>query len=259
MPRIGFGLFENYDARRSTLHAFKAGYRLVDSAQIYGNEKQLGAAIHSSGLDRGELFIVTKCVSNTESYDATLKGIDESLENLQTSYIDLFLIHDPVAGKRRRLEIYKALLDCKATGKIRSVGVSNFNVKHIEEIKEAGYELPSINQIELHPFCQQKAIVEYCRANNIVIQAYCPILRGNLVHPAIIGVANKHVRDPAKILLRWSLQHGFVPLPKSVTPSRIQSNIDLYDFVLDADDMHALDVLDRGSKGAISWNPIDAE
>jgi len=174
-------------------------------------------------------------------------------------YIDLFLIHNPHSGRERRLETYRALQEARAAGKIRSVGVSNYGVKHLHEIQEAGFEMPSVNQIELHPFCQQKPIVDYCRKHSIVIQAYCPLIRGKMDHPTITELAEKHRRDPAHILLRWSLQKGYVPLPKSATPARINSNAQLYDFALDVDDMAQLDALDRGSKGAVSWNPVDVD
>jgi len=196
-------------------------------------------------------------VSKNHGYSRTLRGVDESLEKFGLDYIDLFLIHDPMSGTERRLETYKALQDCRKAGKIRTVGVSNYGVKHLEEIKTAGHEMPSVNQIELHPLCQQRAIVSYCMQNSIVIQAYCPIIRGKMDHPVILEVAKKHNRDPAQVLLRWSLQKGFVPLPKSTTPERIHSNAHLYDFSLDMDDMIKLDGLDQGKEGAISWNPVD--
>lgn len=258
MPLLGFGVFQNYSAKDSVLEAFKAGYRHVDSAQVYRNEAEVGAAVSASGIPRGDLFITTKCVNRTHGYDSTLKGVDASLEKFGFDYIDLFLIHDPLSGSERRLATYKALQDARKAGKIRSVGVSNYNVHHLEEIKNAGYEMPTVNQIELHPFCQQKPIVSYCLENSIVVQAYCPILRGKMDHPVIQTLAKKYDRDPAQILLRWSLQKGFVPLPKSATPSRIKTNTQLYDFVLDEGDMAGLDALDQGSEGAISWNPINA-
>ncbi|KAJ7901991.1 Aldo/keto reductase [Mycena olivaceomarginata] len=221
LPLLGFGVYQNYDARPSVLEAFRAGYRHVDSAQVYKNEDAVGAAIQESGLKREDLFITTKCVSKTHGYESTLKGVDESLVKFKL-----------------------------ATGKIRSVGVSNYGVHHLEEIKDANLELPAVNQIELHPLCQQRPIVEYCKANSIVIEAYCPIIRGQM--------DNEHNRDPAQVLLRWSLQKGYVPLPKSATPSRIHSNTKLYDFELSADEMSSLDALDRGKDGAISWNPVEA-
>ncbi|PPQ87488.1 hypothetical protein CVT25_008224 [Psilocybe cyanescens] len=260
MPMIGFGVYQNYNATVSTLEAFKAGYRLIDTAQAYRNEKHVGQAVRESGIDRSKVFVVTKCVSKTHGYETTKKGLDESLSSLEfADYIDLFLIHDPFSGKERRLETYKALLEGKAEGKIRSVGVSNFNIKHIEELREAGYELPAVNQIELHPFCQQKPIVKYCKENNIAVQAYCPIVRGKMDHPVINELATKHSREPAQILLRWSVQHGYVPLPKSEKTERIHSNVDIFGFELDDKDMQTLDALDRGKKGAVSWNPVDVD
>jgi len=267
MPLLGFGVYQNYDARPSVLEAFKAGYRHVDSAQVYRNEAEVGEAIRESGLKREDLFITTKCVSKTHGYESTLKGVDTSLAKFGLDYIDLFLIHDPFSGTKLRLETYKALLEAKRAGKIRSVGVSNYGVHHLEELKalkaeleakQVEFEMPTVNQIELHPLCQQKPIVEYCKANSIVVQAYCPIIRGNMDIDAVTKIAKKHNRDPAQILLRWSLQKGYVPLPKSATPSRIHSNAQLYDFELDTEEMSALDALDRGKAGAISWNPVNA-
>ncbi|KAF8623076.1 hypothetical protein AX15_006493 [Amanita polypyramis BW_CC] len=172
-------------------------------------------------------------------------------------YIDLFLIHDPFSGTEKRLATYRALQEAKRAGKIRSVGVSNYNICHLEEIKEAGYEQPAVNQIELHPSCQQKPIVNYCLANNIVIEAYTSLVRGRMMdHPTIVEIATKHNRDPAQILIRWSIQKGFVPLSKSVTPERIRSNTQVFDFELAVEDMASLDSLDKGDAGAVTWNPI---
>ncbi|EPQ53241.1 Aldo/keto reductase [Gloeophyllum trabeum ATCC 11539] len=258
MPLLGFGVYQNYNAKPACLEAFKAGYRHVDSAQVYRNEADVGAAVKESGLDRGDLFITTKCASKTHGYESTLKGVDESLARFDFNYIDLFLIHDPLSGPEKRMETYRALLESQKAGKIRTVGVSNYGVRHLEEIKNAGLPMPAVNQIELHPFCQQKPIVSYCREHSIVVQAYCPIIRGNMRDPVIQELASKHNRDPAQVLLRWSLQRGFVPLPKSATPARIHSNAKLYDFELSSEDMGKLDALDKGKDGAISWNPVDA-
>ncbi|KAJ7783333.1 NADP-dependent oxidoreductase domain-containing protein [Mycena metata] len=258
MPLLGFGVYQNYDAKPSVLEAFRAGYRHIDSARAYKNEKEVGDAVRESGLKREDLFITTKCISKTHGYESTLKTVDESLSSFGFDYIDLYLIHDPLSGAERRLATYKALLEAKAAGKIRTVGVSNYGIHHLEEIKNANFELPSVNQIELHPLCQQKPIVEYCKANSIVVQAYCPIIRGKMDNEAVTKLATKYNRDPAQILLRWSLQKGFVPLPKSATPSRIQSNTQLYDFELNAEEMASLDALDLGKDGAISWNPVEA-
>ncbi|EED78016.1 predicted protein [Postia placenta Mad-698-R] len=226
MPRLGFGVYQNYTTTESVREALLVGYRLA-----YRNEAHVGAAWKGSDLPRGEVFLSGR------------------LSNKKYTYIDLFLIHDPMSGCDRRLQTYKALQDAQRAGKIRSIGVSNYGVHHLEEIRAAGYTMPSVNQIELHPFCQQKAIVSYCSAHSIVVQAYCPILRGKMDHP--------YHKEAAQILLRWSLQKGFVPLPKSATPERIRSNIQLYDFSLDDDAMTRLNALDKGKEGALSWNPVD--
>ncbi|KAI0779753.1 Aldo/keto reductase [Fomes fomentarius] len=259
MPRIALGVYQNYTTHESVLEAFRAGYRHVDTAQAYRNEAHVGTAFWESGLNRNEVFITTKCISKTHGYDSTLRAVDVSLDRLKMEYIDLYLIHDPFKGKELRLQTYRALLDAQRAGKIRSVGVSNFGIRHLEEIRLAGLNTPSVNQIELHPFCQQRPIIAYCSEHGIEVQAYSPLVRGKMDHPVFNQVAEKHMRDPAQILLRWSLQHGYTPLPKSANPIRIRSNRDLYDFALDEEDMESLDGLDKGKAGAVTWNPVDAE
>ncbi|KAF9074061.1 NADP-dependent oxidoreductase domain-containing protein [Rhodocollybia butyracea] len=259
MPVLGFGVFRNYEARPACVEAFKVGYRHIDSAQTYRNEAAVGEAVRESGLNRSDVFITTKCVSGDHGYRETLWGVDVSLRLFGFEYLDLFLIHDPMSGRDKRLATYQALLECKTAGKIRTIGVSNYNIKHLEEIRLAGYEMPAVNQIELHPLCQQKPIVEYCQKHSIVVQAYCPIIRGQIDHEVFSSIAVKHNRDPAQILLRWSLQKGYVPLPKSATPARIRSNAQVFDFELDDDDMARLDTLDKGKAGGVSWNPIDVD
>ncbi|KAI0790713.1 Aldo/keto reductase [Abortiporus biennis] len=257
MPLLGFGVYQNYTTRESVLEAFKAGYRHVDSAQVYRNEAHVGQAVHESGLKREDLFITTKCVSKTHGYESTLQGVDASLERFGFDYIDLFLIHDPYSGTEKRLATYRALLEAKRVGKIRTVGVSNYGIHHMEEIRNEGLETPAVNQIQIHPFCQQREIVKYCQDHGIVVQAYSPLARGNMDDPVIQSIAQKHSRDPAQILIRWSLQKGYVPLPKSANPARIWSNAKVYDFELDQDDMTKLDGLDRGKEGSVTWHPVD--
>jgi len=150
-------------------------------------------------------------------------------------------------------------LAAKKAGKLRSVGVSNYNVKHLEEITEAGLEMPSVNQVELHPYCQQRSIVEYCRAHGIIVQAYTPLVRGKFENLVLQELSKKYGKDPAQILIRWSLQHGFVPLPKSQNPDRVRSNIDVFGFEISKEDIDRLDELDRGKEGAVTWNPIDVD
>ncbi|KDQ53613.1 hypothetical protein JAAARDRAFT_49769 [Jaapia argillacea MUCL 33604] len=267
MPLLGFGVAYGYGGnyvnpsiatKPCVLEAFKAGYRHIDTAQVYSNEAEVGQAFRASGLKREDVFITTKIYSSSHGYHSTIGAVSSSLARIGLEYIDLYLIHDPSSGSSGRLATYQALLDLQKQGRIRSVGVSNYGVKHLEEITQAGHPLPSVNQIELHPFCQQKEIVSYCEANSIAVQAYCPIIRGKLDDPTILEVAKKYEKDPAQILLRWSLQRGFIPLPRSSKPGRINSNARLYDFELTGEDMAKLDILDRGKAGSISWNPIDA-
>ncbi|KZT24196.1 Aldo/keto reductase [Neolentinus lepideus HHB14362 ss-1] len=233
--------------------------RYIDTAQVYSNEAEVGQAFRASGFDREEVFLTTKIYSASHGYDSTLSAVDASLGRMDLDYVDLYLIHDACSGTERRLATYKALLDCRDRGKIKSVGVSNYGVKHLEEIKKAGYEMPVVNQIELHPLCQQKEVVTYCRDNAIAVQAYCPIMRGKLSHPVILEIANEYQKDPAQIVLRWSIQRGFTPLPRSSKFERIWSNAQIFDFELNKTDMDRLDALDRGKAGSISWNPIDVD
>ncbi|KAF8523333.1 NADP-dependent oxidoreductase domain-containing protein [Hysterangium stoloniferum] len=258
MPVLGFGVYANYNTKESCLEAFKAGYRHVDTAQAYKSEAHVGDAVHESNLRREDIFVTTKCVSKTHGYESTLKGVDASLERFRFKYIDLWLIHDPFSGKEKRLATYRALQEAKQDGKIRNVGVSNYGVHHLEELKAAGYHMPAVNQIELHPFCQQKPIVEYCRSHSIVVQAYSPLRRGKLDDPTLSKIAERNNRTTAQIMIRWSLQKGFVPLPKSEKTERIFGNTDVFDWSLSKQDMEELDGLDKGKDGAVTWNPVHA-
>ncbi|KZS89253.1 Aldo/keto reductase [Sistotremastrum niveocremeum HHB9708] len=260
IPLLGLGVYQNIEeCLPASLAALNAGYRHIDSAVMYRNEDQVGEALKQSKLKREEVFLTTKISSRYHGYDTTAKLVDTSLAKFGTNYIDLYLIHDPLSGKAKRLDTWKALVDAKKAGKIRSIGVSNYSGKHIDEIKAEGLELPSVNQIELHPLCQQKPIVEYCKANGILVEAYCPIIRGQFDQPVFHELASKYKKDPAQVLIRWSLQKGFSPLPKSAHAERIKSNADVYDFELSSEDVAKLDALDKGDAGAISWNPVNAD
>ncbi|TFY54034.1 hypothetical protein EVJ58_g9098 [Rhodofomes roseus] len=280
MPLLGLGVYLNNECFPACVAALKHGYRHIDSARLYHNEAEVGRAVRESGVPRGEVFVTSKIGSGSgeHGYESTLKAVDSSLQRFGFDYLDLYLIHDPLSGKQKRLETWRALLEAKKAGKLRTVGVSNYGVKHLEEIREAGLEAPAVNQIELQPFCQQKEIVAYCSKNNIFIQAYCPLVRGQFGNPVLREVAQKvrcavlvstaenfmklvsqYNKDVAQVLVRWSLQRGFSPLPKSSQPARVVSNADLYDFEISAEDLAKIDALDQGKKGAISWNPVDAD
>jgi len=259
LPRLGLGVYQNDNCKPACLAALKHGYRHIDTAKMYGNERQVGEAIRQSGVGRSEVFITSKAASRYHGYESTLAAVDQSLAEFKFDYLDLYLIHDPLSGSTKRLETYRALIECQKAGKVRSIGVSNYNAKHLEEIKAAGMPKPAVNQIELQPFCQQKPIVEYCQKEGIVIEAYCPLVRGKFDDPVLQRVAKKHSKEVSQVLVRWSLQKGYIPLPKSSQPMRVVSNAAVYDFELDGDDMAAIDALDRGTEGAISWNPTDAD
>ncbi|KAI0694519.1 Aldo/keto reductase [Cytidiella melzeri] len=253
IPRLGLGVYRNNDAVPAIIAALKHGYRHIDTAEMYKNEDAVGKAVRNSGIKREEIFVTTKILGGAAD-PAT--SIQKSLARLDLGYVDLYLIHSPHGGKESRLKIWKALLDAKAQGKIRDVGVSNFNVKHIEEIREAGLETPAVNQIELHPFCTQGTIVDYCERNGILVEAYCPLVRGDFSDPVLREVSKKVNKHPAQVLVRWSLQRGFIPLPKSENPERIVSNADVYDFTISEEDMAALN---NRPHAPISWNPIDLD
>ncbi|KAI0005067.1 Aldo/keto reductase [Russula compacta] len=259
MPVIGLGVYQNADCKPACLAALQCGYRHIDSARAYRNEAQVGDAVRESGVSREDIFITSKVNKISGGYQSCLDAIDDSLKNFGLDYLDLYLIHSAFGGKVIRLEAWKALLTAKKAGKLRSVGVSNYNVKHIEEIIEAGLEVPSVNQIELHPFCQQKTIVDYCRSHGIIVQAYTPLVRGEFGNPLLQELSKKYGKDPAQILIRWSLQHSFVPLPKSQNLDRVRSNFDVFGFEINREDIEKLDGLDRGKDGAVTWNPIDVD
>ncbi|GAA5998663.1 aldo/keto reductase [Rhodotorula paludigena] len=265
MPRLGFGAYQLKNGKASAAHALAMGYRHIDSARMYYNEDEVCFAVnkfseHTPNEGTGKVWLTTKVTGSEHGTAKTAKAVDQSAEIAKKYGLkwDLFLLHDPTAGKEKRLEAWKVLLEKRDQGVIRTAGVSNFGVKHLEQIKEAGLEMPEVNQIELHPFLQQKPIVEYCQKHDIVIEAYCPILRGQRFDDETLQkVSKKHDTSVAQVLIRWSLQKGYVPLPKSDTPARIQANADLFDFELDKDDMAALDALDEGKP--VSWNPVNVD
>ncbi|TFY72958.1 hypothetical protein EVG20_g21 [Dentipellis fragilis] len=221
--------------------------RHIDSARLYENEKIVSDAVRDSGVSRSEVFV------------SSLDAIDDSLKNFGFDYLDLYLVHSPLPGKEKRMAAWRALLAARDAGKIRTVGVSNYGIKHLEQIREAGLEMPAVNQVEIHPLCQQRDIVRWCRENGIAIEAYAPSIRADFSNPVLQDISTKYQRDPPQVLVRWSLQHGFIPLPKSSNPDRIRSNAQVFDFEISEADMKRLDALDRGKAGGISWNPVDAE
>ena len=255
IPQIGLGLWQITDPsefKAAFDAAVSAGYRHFDSAQAYHNERLLGEAWRASGLDRKDIFLTTKIHITNFGPKKTPRSYEISLEKLQTDYTDLLLLHFPVTVARKKawLELEKI----KAAGKAKAIGVSNYTIRHLEEMKSYAKEMPAVNQVELHVFLQQPELVQYCLEHSIVIEAYSPLAHGKGIDDATLAkLAKKHDKSAAQIMLRWCVQNGFVVLPKSVTPGRIQQNSAIFDFELDADDLEVIKTLDRNHRTC--WNP----
>jgi len=262
IPRIGFGVYKSPAevTSKSVQTALESGYTHIDSAQYYANEKEVGDAIRSAGVARESVFVTTKIIAPESSDDATYKSLTDSVDKINLGYVDLFLIHTPSTGPEKRKSLWKALEKLQKAGLAKSIGVSNYGVKHLEQMKDYATVQPVLNQIEIHPWCQQKDIVAYCKDQGIAIEAYCPIVRNQKANdPTLSKIATKHKKDTAQILIRWSLQKGYIPLPKSDTPSRIKSNAEVFDFQLDEEDMKALDDLDEGLGAACAPQAVNCE
>ncbi|KOV66705.1 oxidoreductase [Streptomyces sp. AS58] len=249
MPQLGFGVWQVPDdeAEHAVATALEAGYRSIDTAAIYGNEEGTGKAVRASGLPREEVFVTTKLWNGDQGYDATLRAFDVSLGKLGLDYVDLYLIHWPMPSKGKFVDTYKAFESLLADGRVRAIGVSNFLPEHLERLIDETSVIPAVNQIELHPHLQQHAVREFHAEQGIATEAWSPLGsgRGLLEVPAIVAIAQKHNRTPAQVVLRWHLQLGNVVIPKSVTPSRIKENIDVFDFTLDTEDLAAISALNE--------------
>lgn len=249
MPQLGFGVWQVPDdeAESAVATALEAGYRSIDTAAVYGNEEGTGKAIAASGIARDELFVTTKLWNNDQGYDSTLRAFDASLEKLGLDHVDLYLIHWPLPSKGLAVDTYKAFEKIQADGRAKSIGVSNFLPEHLEQLLAETSVVPAVNQIELHPHLQQHAAREFHAEQGIATEAWSPLGQGKglLEVPAIVAIARKHGRTPAQAVLRWHIQLGNVVIPKSVTPSRIKENIDVFDFELDPEDMAAISALNE--------------
>ncbi|WRZ01336.1 aldo/keto reductase [Streptomyces sp. NBC_00481] len=249
MPQLGFGVWQVPDdeAERAVTTALEAGYRSIDTAAIYGNEEGTGRAIAASGVARKDLFVTTKLWNSDQGYDSALRAFDESLDKLGLEYVDLYLIHWPTPARGTFVDTFKAFEKLYADGRAKAIGVSNFLPEHLNTLIEATNVIPAVNQIELHPHLQQLASREYHAEQGIATEAWSPLGQGKglLEVPAIIAIAQKHGRTPAQVVLRWHLQLGNVVIPKSVTPSRIKENIEVFDFSLDTEDIAAISALNE--------------
>jgi len=240
-PRIGFGVWqvENNEAVDAIKTAVKTGYRLIDTAAIYGNEEGVGRAIKECGVDRKDLFITTKVWNDRHGFDETMKAFEESINKLGLDYIDLYLIHWPVPKIGLYVKSWEALMQLREEGRVRSIGVSNFNIDHLQMLLDETGVLPVVNQIELNPRFQQPELRAFHAENNIVTESWSPLGHGLLwENPILAKVAQKHKRSVAQVILRWHLQLDCMVIPKSVTPKRIEENFEIFDFELDEQDMN---------------------
>ncbi|KAK0307882.1 hypothetical protein LTR01_005214 [Friedmanniomyces endolithicus] len=252
IPMLGYGVYQTPEAVAEdvTHHAIASGYRHVDSATVYRNESPSATGMLKAGIPREQLFYTSKIPPNKINYKDAKDCVAESLKKTNLKYIDLYLLHAPYGGKEGRLGAWRALVEAVDEGKVRSIGVSNYGVHHLEELDEWQKQQPkekagilSVNQVELHPWLARPDIVSWCQDHGVVVEAYSPLVRSTrMEEPVLVSLAKKHGKTAAQILLRWGLQKGFVILPKSVTHSRIEENTKLYDFELDASDMKELEM-----------------
>ncbi|KQR43978.1 oxidoreductase [Frigoribacterium sp. Leaf164] len=251
IPQLGLGVYKVPDDEAETVvaTALEAGYRHLDTASFYGNEGGVGRAMRASGVPRDDVFLTTKVWNTDHGYDETLRAFDRSLETLGTDHVELYLIHWPAPTQDRYVETYRALERIREEGRARSIGVSNFQVHHLERLLGETDVVPVVDQVEVHPWLQQHEVREFAAAHGIVTQAWSPLARGRILDdPTLLRLAERHGVSTAQVVIRWHLQQGLVVIPKSVTPARIRSNIDVFGFELDDDDLAAVATLDSGQR-----------
>jgi len=251
IPQFGLGVYKVEDALAAELveGAIDAGYRHVDTAKLYFNEKGVGAGVRASGIPRDEIFVTTKVWNDDQGYDETLRAFDASLDLLGMDYVDLYLIHWPAAARGKYVDTWRALESLKADGRARSIGVSNFTEAHLGHLLESATEKPVINQVELHPFLQQRELRAYDDAHGILTEAWSPLARGLAVaNPVLASIGEKYGKSAAQVALRWHIEQGLVVIPKSNSVARIRENSLVFDFVLDADDLAAIAALETGER-----------
>ena len=269
IPQIHLGVYlmSGREATAAVWHALSCGYRAIDSAQMYRNERECGQAIlswlndksaNSTRLRREDIFFTSKLASNS-SYDAARRSIKQSVKACGLGYIDLFLLHSPYGGKPARLASWKAVEDAIDEGEVKIGGVSNFGVKHLEELLASKPRImPAVNQIEVHPFNTRENITSFCQSHGILVEAYAPLARAlRMEHPTIASLSKKYGCTPAQLMVRWSVQKGFIPLPKSVSKDRIEGNGKIDFFEISGDDMSTLAGLDEYL--VTDWDPVDAD
>ncbi|MEK4516284.1 aldo/keto reductase [Paenibacillus sp. FSL H8-0122] len=250
MPWFGLGVFkvqEGQEVIDSVKAAIKAGYRSIDTASVYGNEEGVGQAIRESGVAREELFITTKVWNTEQGYDSTLAAFDQSLSKLGLDYADLYLVHWPIRAKYK--DTWRALEKLYADGKVRAIGVSNFQIDHLEDLLAEATVKPMVNQVELHPLLNQQELREYCKAQGIQIEAWAPLAQGHLLENEVLAdIAARHNKTLPQVILRWDLQNGIVTIPKSVKAERIIANADIFDFELSEEEISRINGLNRDQR-----------
>ena len=260
IPQLGFGVFQipPQDTREATALALEVGYRHIDTAEMYRNEQGVGEAVGASGLDRDAVWITSKLSNDDHTPDAIRRAFEGTLSKLGSDHVDLFLIHWPLPTREDSdlLARWKTLEEFAADGRARSIGVSNFQVGHLERLAAEADVVPAVNQIEVHPYLGNAEVRAYGDAHGILTEAWSPIAQGGVLEdPAITAVARDVQRTPAQVVLRWHIQHGHIIFPKSTTPARVKENFDLFDFELAPAQMTALDGLDRGETGRTGPDP----
>lgn len=250
MPYFGLGVYkieDGNDVINSVKTALKFGYRSIDTAALYENEEGVGQAIKDSGIPREEIFVTTKVWNTDHGYENTLKAFDKSIAKLGLEYVDLYLIHWP--GKDKFVDTWRALEKLYREGLVRAIGVSNFKSHHLQTLMDKSEEKPVINQVELHPYFQQKELREFCKKHDIVVEAWSPLARGQVLNDSVLNeIGKKYGKSPAQVTLRWHLQSDIVVIPKSVTPSRIKENADIFDFELTDEELEQINQIDKNTR-----------
>ena len=256
VPSIGFGTYKSgndEETAKIIKYALNIGYRQIDTASFYGNEVGIGNGIKESGINREDIFLVTKLWNDDHGYDKTIEAFNKSLERLQVNYIDLYLVHWP---NKLNSETWKAFEYLYRTGKVKAIGVCNFKIGHLEELKKTAEIMPMVNQVEIHPQSSKNDMLSYCEENNIQLVAWSPIMRGKLFsNKLMIDLSEKYKKTIAQIILRWHVQRGIIPIPKSSNEERIKENLSIFDFELSNDDMNTIDLLNEGDNVSVSGVP----